>query len=214
VLALLVTGLLASGPAACSSDDDGPTTTAAASGATTPERDPVWPPSDGDRSYEDPVAAALAFALGYLGMAQPQVGTFTGDDASGEVAVRVGTAGPVTRVLLARDGGGRSWSVTGATSADAQLTSPATGATVVSPVQLSGRTTSDRTLRAELRPEGADAPVAAIDVAATDPDRPGEFSAPLAFTADGVTRGALVLSLRSPDGAVEAASVVGVRIGA
>jgi len=106
-----------------------------------------------DRTYTDPVATARAFAVRYLGMADPvDFGYRSTGPGGGEVGMgpryaegRTPLRNPqqTFSVMVRATGveGGRTtfWTVTGATSPNIVVTSPREGETVRSPVRLTGQ---------------------------------------------------------------------------
>jgi hypothetical protein len=121
-----------------------------------------------DRTYNDYAATAREFAIRYLGLRDPV--SFTSQAGSdGSAQVRLGfrfgegntpVANPqptftvVLRQLGAQPGAG-PWTVTGATSANIVVTTPAAGATVRSPVRLTGQAHAfEGTVNVEVREDG------------------------------------------------------------
>lgn len=175
----------------------------------------VWPDQDTSRRFSDPGAAAQSFATDYLGFAQPVLGEFmAGDSRSGEVEVRPRSDGPVTTVLV-RQLGDDSWWVLGAQSADLQLDEPAAGATLTSPVRVSGSSRAfEGTVEVELRADGSTDPVGSGFVTGGAGPELGPFSGELEFDAGDAEWGALLLTTTSAeDGSLWQATVVRVRFG-
>jgi hypothetical protein len=173
----------------------------------------------------DQAKATAAFYLRReLGMKEPVAGAFkaTGT-ATGEVGVHPGTGeggrkldGPITTVSLRRQG--RSWVVIGARTADIQVSSPKPGATVTSPVKLTGKAlafegtvgvtvTENRT--------GVDPVLGRGFVTGSGAPPAGPFSGTVKFKApSGARSGWLVFSTASEaDGQVMQATIVPVRFG-
>lgn len=76
--------------------------------------DAMWPLADNSTRFDDPVAVATSFAVGYLGFTDPVVGEFrAGDGRSGEVWVRAVDVGPPTRVLVRQLTDDDTWWVVG-----------------------------------------------------------------------------------------------------
>ncbi len=120
----------------------------------------VWPVA-GAAGLADPVRAARAFAVDYLGFADPVVGSFAqGDSRSGEVEVRPLTTGPATTVLLRQLSGEDTWSVLGATTGNIDVTRPEAGATISSPVLVQGSALAfEGNVVVQVRQDGSDEPL-------------------------------------------------------
>jgi hypothetical protein len=202
---LLIAGLLALG-AACGDDeaaDTTPSTTTSTSTtsttSTTVTIEPgraVWPPSDGSVTYDDPVDAARGFATELAGFAEPVVGEFLqGDSRSGEVEVRPRSDGPVTTVLVRQLGSDDSWSVIGAATDGIRPTSPEPGATVTSPVQLSGTSTAfEGTVQVAVRDPGVEEPLGTGFVTGGSMGDMGPFDAAVEFEPGDAVDGAILFA--------------------
>jgi len=121
-----------------------------------------------DRAFNDPVVTAREFATRYLGMRDPV--SFTSQATSdGSAQVRLGfrfgegntpvpNPQPTFTVVLRQLGtqpGSGPWTVTGATSANIVVTTPAAGAPVRSPVRLAGQAHAfEGTVNVEVREDG------------------------------------------------------------
>jgi hypothetical protein len=175
----------------------------------------VFPDASTSQRFDDPVAAAGAFAVDFVGFTDPVVGEFMqGDARSGEVEVRPRADGPATTVFVRQLGPDDTWWVLGSATGGIALDTPAAGDTVTSPLTLTGRALAfEGNVEVEVREDGAREPIGTGFVTGGgDVERPFEgqveFSAP---TADG---GALVLLTRSAeDGRVWQAAVTRVRFG-
>lgn len=174
----------------------------------------VFPSAGDDVRFDDPVAAARAFAADFVGFDDPVVGEFMqGDNRSGEVDVRPVADGPATTVLVRRLGDD-TWWVLGAVTADIALDAPAAGEAVTSPVALSGRALAfEGHVAVEVREDGNRRPIGTGFVTGGgDVMRP--FAGEVAFSAPSADRGALVLlSLSAEDGRVWTAATVRVAFG-
>jgi hypothetical protein len=170
----------------------------------------VWPVEASGVTFTDPVAAAQAFAEDFLRMQSPLVGTFRpGDSRSGEVDVTPIADGPITTVLVRQLSGEDTWSVLGATTDLIQLTAPAAGATIASPVTLTGSALAfEGTVQVEVREDSQVDPIGTGFVTGGgDIVRPFEGRVDYAIPAS--HRGALVLFTTSgEDGRVWSATVV------
>lgn len=234
VLAVLALGA-ATGLAACSDDDDvstGDDTTSTTSTSSTtsssssapsstdlagaqPET-AVFPDATTSRRFDDPVAAARAFAVDYLGFVDPVVGEFAqGDSRSGEVDVQPQANGPATTVLVRQLGPDDSWWVLGAATSNLRLDEPEALATVSSPLSLSGTSTAfEGTVDVQLRSDRASEPLARGFATGGANGEFGPFTTELEFGDPGAEGGAVVLSTSSmEDGRIWEASVVRVRFG-
>jgi hypothetical protein len=224
--AVLAAALVAA--VACGSDDatDSSATTTTSTAATSSttvetttttvvEDTAVWPSVPDTPRPADPVEAARRFATEFLGFVDPVVGTFqAGDSRSGEVAIRPRATGPVTTILLRQLSGQTTWSVLGAATEDIELTSPAAGDEVTSPLRLEGRARAfEGTVDVELRADGTREPVAASYVTGGgDVMRP--FTGSIDFARPATSHGALVLFTRSMEnGEIWTASVVRIAFG-
>jgi hypothetical protein len=98
----------------------------------------VFPAEGAGIVFTDPFIAARSFATDYLGFTDPQLTPFRqGDPNSGEVEVRTNPGG-VPTVILLRTFDGVEWFVTGATNQNIVVATPEPGATVASPLLLTG----------------------------------------------------------------------------
>lgn len=165
----------------------------------------AWP-DDGD----DPVAAARAFAVDLVGFTDPVVGPYrTGDNRSGEVAVRAKSTGPATTVMVRRLGADGSWWVIGAATDNVTVTSPAAGDAIASPVSVTGSALAwEGNVNGEIRQDGTRAPLGTgVFTGGGDVMRP--FSGSISYSAPRQPYGALVLVTHSAeDGRVWQATVL------
>jgi len=197
-----------------------PATTAPATTVTESTAEAVWPWAASATRYSDPVAAARGFATDLVGFTSPVVGEFRqGDARSGEVDVRPRADRPPTTVLVRQING--SWWVLGSTTADIQVTAPAGGATITSPVTMAGTSTAfEATVNVHLVADGAAntpasagapaAPLASTFVMGGSMGDLLPFTGSLDFASPGAeTSGALVFLTFSPeDGSVVNATTV------
>jgi hypothetical protein len=176
----------------------------------------VWPDATTSRRFEDPAAAALNFAVDYLGFTDPVVGEFAaGDSRSGEVEVRPAPAGPVTTVLVRRLPPDDSWWVLGAATDNLRIEAPTAGDPVSSPVEVAGTSTAfEGTVDVEVRADGAAEPIARGFATGGANGEFGPFRTSLELPPSPGAGGAVVVSTRSmEDGRLWEASVVRVRFG-
>lgn len=198
-------------------DDDDPvvaeetTTSTAVDGTTTTDADdttttvsfptvdpdlPVFPDPTTSRRFDDPVAAATAFATDLVGMSDPVVGDFqAGDSRSGEVQLRATAEGAPTVALL-RQLEDNTWFVIGATTDSIQLATPEPRATISSPQELVGMAYAyEGTVNVRLYVDGTQEPIAETIVTGRGDGVLGDFSGELDYTdTTGATHGVLLLS--------------------
>jgi hypothetical protein len=235
VIAALVVALALSG------DDDGtetdPATTEApgttepdtsepdTTGTTAPPTTPVpgavdastavFPDAASAARFDDPVAAARAFAVDFVGFTDPVVGEFLqGDSRSGEVEVRPLADGPVTTVIVRQLGPDDTWWVLGAATGTITVDTPAAGAAITAPVTVTGSAHAfEGNVGVEVRQDGARQPIGTGFVTGGgDEMRP--FTGQIDFAPPSATHGALVLVTHSAmDGRVWQAAVVRVQFG-
>jgi hypothetical protein len=208
ILALVVVAVIAAGGAffvgraTVSTTTSIPPTTSTTVASDVPA---VWPTSASGVRYLTPAAAARGFANDVLAMSAPVVGTFrAGDSRSGEVPVYAYNGGPETIVLVRQVTSGDSWWVIGATTASIDVTSPATLATVTSPLAITGKAVAfEGVVNVSLLAAGV---VIARTTVMGGGDMKRAFSGPITFATPHSTYGALLLYVRSAkDGSVVAA---------
>src|SRR5262245_38260628 len=167
-------------------------------------------PSAGAPRYDDPVAAARAFAVDFVGFTDPVVGGYrAGDNRSGEVDVRARSTGPATTVMVRRLGTDGTWWVIGATTDTVAVTSPAAGDVITSPVAVTGSALAwEGNVQGEIRQDGTRAPLGTgVFTGGGDVMRP--FSGSIGYTTPSQPYGALVLVTHSAeDGRVWQATVL------
>jgi Immunoglobulin-like domain of bacterial spore germination len=170
----------------------------------------VFPSGAGAPRYDDPVAAARAFAVDLVGFTDPVVGPYrAGDIRSGEVAVRAKSTGPATTVMVRRLGADGSWWVIGAATDNVTVTSPAAGDAIASPVSVTGSALAwEGNVNGEIRQDGTRAPLGTgVFTGGGDVMRP--FSGSISYSAPSQPYGALVLVTHSAeDGRVWQATVL------
>lgn len=192
-----------------------PTTPSTAAPAPGDAAIAVFPHPSASPRFDDPVAAARAFAVDFVGFTDPLVGEFMqGDARSGEVEVRPKADGPATTVFVRQLGSDDSWWVLGSATSDITLDTPVTGDTITSPVTLTGSALAfEGHVSVEVRRDGAREPIGTGFVTGGgDVVRP--FSGEVAFAAPAGERGALVLLTNSAeDGRVWQAAVIRVAFG-
>jgi hypothetical protein len=171
----------------------------------------VWPFASQPLRFDDPVDAALSFAVEYLGFVDPVLGPFQpGDPSSGEVEVRPLADGPVTTVLLRQLPPDDSWWVLGASTPNLLLTSPAALDDIASPVPLSGQSTAfEGTVNVQIRQDDTLEPLTRTFFTGGSMGEITPFSTVVTFDAPTAAAGAIVLATFSAeDGRLWEATVV------
>jgi hypothetical protein len=174
----------------------------------------IWPFAGSSVRHTDPVEAARAFATTYLRFDAPVVGAFQrGDTRSGEVDVRPTRTGPVTTVIVRQMTADDTWFVLGAATANIEITSPAAGTEVASPVHVTGRAhTFEGNVVVEVREDGELGPIGTgVVTGGGDELRPFEGDIP--FETASSPYGAVVVFTRSAEnGQVWEAAALPVRL--
>jgi hypothetical protein len=168
----------------------------------------VFPSGTAPR-FHDPVEAARAFALDFVGFSDVIAGPFrAGDARSGEVEIRDNSTGPATTVMLRKLGSDGSWWVIGAATENISVSSPETGEDIASPVTVSGSALAwEGVVQVEIRQDGTREPLGSgLITGGGDVMRP--FSGSIAFGTPTQPYGALVLVSHSGEnGQIVQASV-------
>jgi hypothetical protein len=202
---------------------EAPATTATTAFPTTTEAPPtvapvdtttaVFPYGTGDVRYFNPVEAARAFAVDFVGFTDPLIGEFMqGDARSGEVQVRPTANGPVTTVFVRQLGTDGSWWVLGSVTAYITADRPGQGEAINSPVTVSGSAMAfEGQVVVEVREDGAREPLGTGYVTGGgDEMRP--FSGQVSFSPASADYGAMVfLSNSAENGEIWEATVYRVR---
>lgn len=180
-------------------------------------RSVVWPGPGSGTVYDDPVEAAATMALKLAKFISPLVGPFhQGDSRSGEVEIRPTSNGPVTTVLVRQMSDGHWYSI-GAINDDLRLESPEAGATIGSPVQVSGESTAfEGLVLVTVLRQGDPNPLGQLPVQGGANGTMAPFSGTVHYAAPDVGRpGVVMLSTDSAkDGHVWQAMVVPVMLAA
>ena len=160
----------------------------------------LWPFPGSTTSFATPVEAARSFATAFLRFEDPVVEPFQqGDARSGEVPIRPTRQGPVTTILVRQVGPGDDWSVLGAVTANIDVTAPAAGDEIASPVQVAGRAVAfEGTVQVEVRELGELGAIGAGFVTGAG-DRMLAFSGSVDFDTPGGPHGALVFFTESAE---------------
>jgi hypothetical protein len=192
-----------------------PTTTPPATTALVDTSTAVFPSGPQAIGYDDPVEAARQFAVEFAGFTDPVVGPFLpGDARSGEVEIRAKASGPVTTVVVRQLGENGTWWVLGSATDTIAVDEPVTGATVTSPLTVSGQALAwEGAVSVQIRQDGTSAPIGVGQViGGGDEMRP--FSGTIGFRDPNVARGAVVfLTYSAEDGSVLQAATLRVTFG-
>jgi hypothetical protein len=185
-----------------------PTPTIAA--ANDPLSGAVWPLPDSATRYTDPVEAARAFAVDFVGFTDPVIGTFEANDSrSGSINVRSTADGPDTIIFLRKLADDDSWWVVGSASANIVVEDPDVRDVVSSPLTMNGKARAfEGTVNVALRVDGVDAPLfEGVVTGGSGPDF-GPFEGTFEFDEPGEGGGALMSVIHSAkDGSVAEATV-------
>lgn len=175
------------------------TTTTADTTTTTvalPVVDPalaIFPDPATSRRFDDPVALVTAFVDDMVGMTAPVVGEFRqGDNRSGEVEVRGFAQGAPTTVFV-RQLEDDTWFVIGAATDSIQPAQPTAGATVTSPITLTGAAYAfEGHVGLRLYADGTVDPIATGFVTGRGDGVLGDYEGELAYAATSGTYGVLL----------------------
>ena len=188
-----------------------PTTTAIETTTTTvfePTVDPtqaIFPAVDQSSRFEDPVAAARAFAIDGVGFdSDVIVSEFRqGDSRSGEVELRAFDQGPATVVQL-RMLEDDTWYVIGASTEDINPTEPAVDAEISSPVTLRGEALAfEGNVNVEIREQGRAEPIGEGFVTGSGSPPAGPYEGEIEFSTPSVGTGVILYrELSAEDGSV------------
>jgi Immunoglobulin-like domain of bacterial spore germination len=170
----------------------------------------VFPSGAGADRFYDPVAAARAFAVDFVGFEDPVLGPYqAGDTRSGEVAVQDSGTGPTTTIFVRTLGSDGSWWVLGAAAETIDVTSPETGEDIGNPVTVTGNAlTWEGVVVGEIRQDGTREPLGTgTFMGGGDIMRP--FAGSISYRAPTQPHGALVMVSHSGEnGQIIQASVL------
>jgi hypothetical protein len=144
----------------------------------------VFPDPSTSRRFDDPQALVDSFARDYVGMEDPVIGELmVGDSRSGEIEVRGFADGAPTTVLV-RQLQDDTWFVIGAVTESIQPASPDAGASVTSPVPLTGQAFAfEGTVGVRLHVDGATEPVTTTFVTGRGDGVLGDYEGELEYEA-------------------------------
>ena len=171
-------------------------------------------PAPGNAGLASPDAAARAFGADYLSFPTPTLGAVvsTGADTA-IVPVRSNPTAPITSVALKRVGA--EWWVMGSVAPDLIVSSPTGGATVSSPLAISGRSTAyEAVINLEIRAADGTTSLAKGTAMGGSMGTMAPFATSLAFSSPPAPTGALVVTtISAKDGSVLEATVVALSFG-
>lgn len=174
----------------------------------------AFPSPGASRRFEEPAAAARAYATDVLGFTElvlsaPQ----PGQDGGTAVVVQPSEDGPETTIELVP--AGDAWFVTGSETPDITVTEPAPGTSLASPFETSGEALAfEGNVEVLVLAQDQVAPLGQGTVTGSGTPPPGPFQADIAFSPPPEpVPGVLVYRTTSPrDGRVLAATSVRVRL--
>jgi hypothetical protein len=192
------------------SSDTEPATTAPSVTVPVDASTAVFPDAASGTRFADPVDAARAFAVDFVGFTDPLIGEFMqGDARSGEVEVRPMANGPATTVFVRQLGTDGTWWVLGSATANITADAPDAGDAITSPVTVSGTALAfEGNVAVEVRQDGRRSPLGSGFVTGGG-DVPRPFTGEVAYTPPTTEHGAVLFLTRSEeDGRVWEAAVV------
>jgi len=166
--------------------------------------------------FTDPVVAARSFAIEFLHMISPTIGSLVSTGAQdGTVSVQVPSSSAVTTVEERRDPSGGTWWITGATTPNLVVTSPRPLDHVVSPLAINGQSTAfEAVINLQVLQDGSLQAIATGTAKGGSMGTMGPFATSLTFPAPASSGGALVVVTISPkDGTVAEATAVRLTFG-
>ena len=232
VVVLLLVAISVAGSRDDDGDDDAATTTAEttttteATTTTAPEEtttttfrpdvDPfevAFPSPEASRSFEEPAAAARAYATDVLGFSELVLSPAGGTEGRATVEVQPDEDGPVTAIELVE--AGDAWFVTGSSTEDIVVDQPAPGTSLASPFETTGEALAfEGNVEVLVLSQHQDAPLGQGTVTGSGAPPAGPFEGDITFTPPAeATPGVLVYRVSSPeDGRVLAATSIRVRL--
>jgi hypothetical protein len=176
----------------------------------------IYPDPGTSQRFEDPGSLVSTFAREYVGMTDPIVGDLMqGDSRSGEVEVRGFPEGAPTTVLV-RQLEDDTWFVIGAVTESIQPAAPEQGATVSSPIALTGQAYAfEGTVQVELRVDGMVEPLSETFVTGRGDGVLGDYEGELPYDPqpEGTYATLLYLSEGGEDGAPISFAATRVQLG-
>jgi hypothetical protein len=122
---------------------------------------PIFPDPATSRRFDSPESAVHNFVTEVVGMSSPMVGPFQqGDSRSGEIEVRAFADQTDPTIVLVRQLEDDTWYVLGGNHASIQPAQPEAGATVTSPLALTGQAYAfEGTVAVRVHADGATDPI-------------------------------------------------------
>lgn len=196
------------------------TTEPSSSTSSTPTTAPVdatalWPWTQTDTRYDDPLAAALGFATEFVGFENATAGPYrAGDSRSGEVEIRASADGPGTIVFVRQLGADDTWWVLGSATENIVVDEPDALSTIEDPVAVTGEGRAfEGVIEVQVRADGQAKPIGTGTVLASSTVEPGPFEGSISWTETSAERGAVVfLTRRARDGEISEATVIRVEL--
>lgn len=182
---------------------EGTTTTLTAPGQVDPAV-PLFPDPATSRRFDSPESAVHTFVTEVVGMTSPMVGAFQqGDSRSGEIEVRAFADQTDPTIVLVRQLEDDTWYVLGGNHASIQPAQPEAGATVTSPLALTGQAYAfEGTVAVRVHADGATDPIATTFVTGRGDGVLGDYEGEVDFDSASARHGfILYLSEGGEDGA-------------
>lgn len=165
---------------------------------------PIFPDPTTARRFDSPESAVYTFVTEVVGMTSPMVGAFQqGDSRSGEIEVRAFADQPDPTIVLVRQLEDQTWYVLGSTHVSIQPSRPEAGATITSPLALTGQAYAfEGTVGVRVHADGATDPIGTTFVTGRGDGVLGDYEGELDFDPAGAPHGfVLYLSEGGEDGA-------------
>jgi hypothetical protein len=155
--------------------------------------DALWPAPGSTTTFSSPDKAATDFARRYLEMPTPQVAAPNVSGAEATVAVRALPRAGLTTVVSLRRVDVRGWIVVGCAAPSIEVSEPAAGATISSPLTVRGRAQAfEGHVAVEVRRDWATAPIGS-SFGTGSMDQLTAYEATVSFTRPTSTRGTVIV---------------------
>jgi len=156
--------------------------------------DALWPPPASATAFQTADRAAADFARRFLGMAAPLLSPAQVSGTDATVTVRTSPSGGVSTAVALRRVGRRGWVVVGSTAPNIQIDQPTAGATIASPLNVTGRALAfEGRVVVAVRQDGTSAPIGQ-SVGDGGGTEMLPFQSTVTFPAPAARRGAVVVS--------------------
>lgn len=165
---------------------------------------PIFPDPATSRRFDSPESAVHTFVTEVVGMTNPTLGAFQqGDSRSGEIEVRAFANQTDPTIVLVRQLEDQTWYVLGGAHASIQPAQPEAGATVTSPLALTGQAYAfEGTVGVRVHADGATDPIGSTFVTGRGDGVPGDYEGEVDVEPAGAQHGfILYLSEGGEDGA-------------